>query len=81
MRQLTIIMDYCYVVITTIFFDQGYISFDELGYILLSEEMLLRDHLASYVLRKNYQLPACFLTRERLQFLEYHRKNIFKNMK
>lgn len=62
-------------------FDQGYISFDELGYILLSEEMLERDHLASYVLRKNYQLPACFLTRERLQFLEYHRKNIFKHRK
>ena len=43
--------------------------------------MLERDHLASYVLRKNYQLPACFLTRERLQFLEYHRKNIFKHRK
>lgn len=60
-------------------FDQGYFTFDAHGYIVFSEEMLRRDHLEAYVLRKNYRLPTCFLTRERLQFLEYHRKNIFKD--
>ncbi len=58
-------------------FDQGYFTFDNQGYIILSQALLRFDNLNVYTLKKNYQLPKSYLTDERLQFLEYHRKHIF----
>ena len=61
-------------------FDQGYITFDEQGYILLSEDILKREGLmTSFVLRKNYRLPQQYLTNNRKLFLQYHRAHIFKD--
>lgn len=60
-------------------FDQGYISFNEQGYILLSEELLNRANFEErFTLHKNDQLSQEYLTRDRLLFLRYHREHIFK---
>ena len=58
-------------------FDQGYFTFDQNGYIILSEALLTRGNLDAFVLKLNYRLPDEYLTRERLQFLAYHRTHIF----
>ncbi len=58
-------------------FDQGYFTFDQRGYIILSQKLLKYDDLDAYVIKKNYKLPSSYLTDERLQFLDYHRKHIF----
>lgn len=61
-------------------FDQGYISFDEKGYILLSQALLkIENWEQRFSLRINYRLREELLTKDRLQFLEHHRKHIFKN--
>lgn len=60
-------------------FDQGYFTFDDNGYIILSNELLEKeDLLQSYALSKNTRLDPRFLTIERRLFLEYHRKHIFQ---
>lgn len=59
-------------------FDQGYISFDDNGYIIICSELLDKGNLASYAIRKNYRLPEELLTHERKLFLAYHREVIFK---
>lgn len=56
------------------FFDLGYISFEEDGKILLSEE--LSDDLQNYL--KGYALKSIFLTKKRLKYLKYHRKKVFR---
>ena len=59
-------------------FDQGYFTFDENGFILLSKQLLEKENLnRSYVIEKNYHLPQTFLTKERKLFLQYHREHIF----
>ena len=60
-------------------FDQGYFTFDDNGYVILSDALLNHHHLEAYVLPKNYRLPKVYMTRERRQFLDYHRKHIFKD--
>ena len=60
-------------------FDQGYISFDEKGCILLSEALLHKEHIEKrFSITKSYHLPIEYLTRDRLLFLKYHREHIFK---
>lgn len=60
-------------------FDQGYITFDDQGYIILSGELLkIEDWQNKFSLRKNYRLPEEYLTRDRVLFFQYHRKYIFK---
>lgn len=60
-------------------FDQGYFTFDDKGYIIISEELLNRSNLtSSFVIYKNYQLPNRYLSENRKLFLEYHREHIFK---
>lgn len=60
-------------------FDQGYITFDDQGYIILSKEMLHYKNLeASYALHKNFRLPPQFMTENRKLFMMYHRECIFK---
>lgn len=60
-------------------FDQGYFSFHVDGSILLSTELQEKDNAFAYALSDNYHLPAELLSKERQLFMEYHRKNIFKN--
>lgn len=60
-------------------FDQGYIAFDDKGYIIISEELLSYDNLKeSYGIAKNYRLPQEFMTENRRLFFKYHREHIFK---
>lgn len=56
-------------------FDLGYISFENNGEILLSEE--LSDDLQNYL--KDYALKSIFLNEKRLKYLEYHRKKVFRD--
>lgn len=61
-------------------FDQGYFTFDEHGYIILSQELLQKHNLeTSYTLHKNYKLPEKYMQKERQLFLAYHRSFIFKD--
>jgi len=57
-----------------ILFDQGYITFTGTGRIILSSELSddLKKFLNGYGLKKNY------LTSKRLNYLKYHRENVFK---
>lgn len=54
-------------------FDLGYISFDNSGIILFAEK--LSDDVKTFV--SNYQLDTIFLNQKRIQYLEYHRKEVF----
>lgn len=60
-------------------FDQGYVSFDNSGRLLIST--VLQEKLAvdegSYQLKDGFCLDAALLSEERKLFLSYHRKNIF----
>ena len=61
-------------------FDQGYITFDDKGYILIARELLDRENMEeSFHIYKNYRLPAIYMTKNRLLFLAYHRLHIFKD--
>lgn len=58
-----------------ILFDQGYITFDNYGKIICSRE--LNQDVISYI--SNYQLDNIFINDQRLMYLDYHRKKVFKN--
>ncbi|WP_416325932.1 HNH endonuclease [[Eubacterium] hominis] len=59
-------------------FDQGFITFDDHGYIILSRKLMdIEDWEHKFSLRKNYQLPEKLMTEDRVKFLTYHRKHIF----
>jgi len=58
-----------------VLFDQGYISFKDNGDIILSNK--LKDDVINYL--KDYRLDNMFINDERLTFLCYHRKEIFKS--
>ena len=55
-------------------FDLGYISFEDCGKIIMSEE--LSGDLQNYL--KDYALKSIFLNEKRLKYLKYHRKKIFR---
>lgn len=57
-------------------FDQGYISFDADGQIIISKE--IANNLDIYQLHQNFKLPSCVMTPTRKEFLSYHRKNLLK---
>lgn len=59
-------------------FDQGYISFQDNGNLMISSFLQQKQTLQSYVLKKTFRLPSIYLTQERCLFLAYHRANIFK---
>lgn len=60
-------------------FDQGYISFDDKGYIIICKQLLDHKNMEkSFGIYKNYQLPIEFLTENRKLFLKYHREFILK---
>lgn len=63
-------------------FDQGYITFDDKGYIIIAKQLLTKDNMeSSFAIYKNYRLPERYLTKNRKLFLAYHREHIFKNDK
>jgi len=57
-----------------VLFDQGYISFEDNGNIILSDR--LKDDVVTSL--KNLTLDDIFINNERLGYLDYHRKQIFK---
>lgn len=59
-----------------ILFDQGYISFEDDGKIIYSTELNedVKKHLNSY------HLDNIFINEKRLEYFDYHRKNIFKKV-
>lgn len=59
-------------------FDQGYISFEEDGTILICKELAKKQNLSSYSIDASYRLPQHLMTKERKLFLAYHRSIIFK---
>lgn len=58
-------------------FDQGYISFDDNGYLIISDALIEKD---SEVKHFNLceKLETKYLTENRIKFLKYHRENILK---
>lgn len=56
-------------------FDQGYISFEDNGNIILSDK--LKKDVVEHL--KKYKLDMIFINEERKEYLIYHRDNIFKN--
>jgi hypothetical protein len=58
-----------------ILFDQGYITFDNLGKIICSRE--LNQDVINHI--SNYKLEPIFINPKRLYYLEFHQNNIFKN--
>ncbi len=62
-----------------ILFDQGYLSFDSSGKILISDELNKKlQSNSSYLLHKDIKLSKHLLTKERLKFLQYHNQYIYK---
>ena len=59
-------------------FDQGYISFDEQGQVLLCAELLRDPHFKAYGVTPSLRLIERYLTQSRVEFLKYHKKNYFK---
>ena len=59
-------------------FDQGYFSFDENGYLLMSDELKKHKPFSAVHITKNYMLPKRYLSNERKAFLAYHRQHILK---
>lgn len=59
-------------------FDQGYISFDTEGKIMICKQINPRKY-TSFNINSNLQLEKALLTKRRLQFLEYHRSTYYKN--
>lgn len=59
-------------------FDQGYISFEDDGKIMISKALRLKENLASYAIHEDFYLPYQLLSEERRLFLQYHREVIFK---
>ena len=57
-------------------FDQGYISFDDEGHILLTDEVLAKKE--AYNLKEDYKLDPKHMTSSRKKFLEYHRNTYLK---
>lgn len=60
-------------------FDQGYISFNDDGFLLISKELKkTRSYREMYHLPLNFKLDERLLTKERKLFLQYHRSHIFR---
>ncbi|MBR3840604.1 MAG: HNH endonuclease [Erysipelotrichales bacterium] len=57
-------------------FDQGYITFDDNGKIIISSR-LSRYEYSNYAISEDFVLPEILLSKRRRMFLDYHRKNIF----
>lgn len=57
-------------------FDQGYISFDEQGRLLICDE--LQDKKEIYQLKEDFKLDHTHMNASRKLFLEYHRHHIYK---
>jgi len=58
-------------------FDQGYLSFDDTGKIMISTELIEADYPAMYI-TPEYHLPEHLMTPRRKQFLKYHRATYFR---
>lgn len=56
-------------------FDQGYLSFDEDGKIIISNEII--NQTKRYNINPHYQLDSRHMNYSRKEFLKYHRKNIY----
>jgi len=59
-----------------ILFDQGYISFEDNGKIICSNE--LNDDVLKHL--DKYTLDSIFVNESRLEYLDFHRKHIFKKV-
>ncbi len=61
-------------------FDQGYITFDELGQLVVSEPLKhISDFELKFVLQPHYMLSPTILRTSRTLFFEYHRAHVFLN--
>ncbi|MGN1344289.1 MAG: HNH endonuclease [Traorella sp.] len=60
-------------------FDQGYISFDDNGELLISPEVLKKKD--AFNIHEHFKLNNVHMTKSRKKFLEYHRKNYFQKKK
>ena len=58
-------------------FDQGYISFDDDGKIMICSELSAEDYTAMH-LSLEFRMPKHLMTVRRKMFLDYHRKTYFK---
>ena len=77
MKRQHMIMDFCYVATMIFLFDQGYISFNDDGTIIISKALIEKDpHLEHF--NFDTRLDPIYMTKNRRKFLKYHRENILK---
>ncbi len=62
-------------------FDQGFISFDEEGKIMICSELINDPHYKAYAVNPNYRLKERYRTQSRMEFMKYHKKNYFRRQK
>ena len=57
-------------------FDLGYITFCDLGKIIFANQ--LKQEVKNYILNSNYSLDNRFINSKRIEYLEYHRNEVFE---
>ncbi len=57
-------------------FDLGYITFEDNGSIRFAKTEKLKQDVKDFI--KNYTLDSCFINTKRLEYLEFHRKEVFE---
>ena len=57
-------------------FDLGYITFCDLGKIIFANQ--LKQEVKDYILNSNYSLDNRFINSKRIEYLEYHRNEVFE---
>lgn len=60
-------------------FDQGYISFNNDGSLMICRQLREAKSFSSYMLNPDLKLSSEIMTQSRKEFLKYHRKNYFKD--
>lgn len=62
-------------------FDQGYISFEENGQLIICSELLNDPHFKAYGINTAIRLKERYCTQSRVKFFKYHKKNYFRKQK
>ena len=57
-------------------FDLGYITFSDKGEIIFANH--LKQDVKDYILNSNYTLDNRFINAKRIEYLEYHRNEVFE---
>lgn len=62
-------------------FDQGYISFEPNGQLIICSELTNDPHFKAYAVQPAFRLKEKYCTQSRIEFFKFHKKNYFKKQK